>query len=123
MHALETSGYPTSCQWPPLDSPCGTHESDVATSTRTGDVDGMEWELAEWYVGGMECSGMECGHSGLEWGHTSGNPWRNNRSGLDLSPEVTQWNFIPLAFTYSCEPRDESERQAGGTAESLHTCT
>ena len=42
-------------------------------------------------------------------------------SGLDLSPEMTQWNFIPLAVTYSCEPRDESVRQAGGTAESLNS--
>ena len=36
-------------------------------------------------------------------------------SGLEVSPAETQWNLIPLAVTYSCEPRLGSSRHAGGT--------
>ena len=32
-----------------------------------------------------------------------------------MSPAQTQWNFSPLAVTYSWEPRAGSSRQAGGT--------
>ena len=44
---------------------------------------------------------------------TSGNPCSKSMRGLDLSPERTQWNLIPLAFTYSCVPSEGSCRQAG----------
>jgi hypothetical protein len=52
--------------------------------------------------------------------YTSGKPWTNSMSGLEVSPAQTQWNFIPLAVTYSWEPKLASCRQAGGTGDIDH---
>ena len=109
----------TSCRWLPRDSLWRTPSTGSARRTRTGGKrgGGIRARKLLLYSSILLLLPPSPPHLPLHSPITSGKPCRKSMRGLDLSPAETQWNLIPLAVTYSWEPREGSSRQAGGTGE------